>query len=106
MVRGSVSEGSAVFAAMAFGSAVAAGAGAAHSALERRAARNFACRSPRCAWLRSVEVGLDLLAHQAQRVEDAGLRDLSAAIQLGENAVEPDLLLDLAQPRREAAGIV
>ncbi len=56
--------------------------------------------------LRSMKPGLDLLAHQAQRVDDPLLRDLSAAVQFGKDAVEPDLLVDLAQPRREAVGVV
>src|SRR5882762_7309664 len=49
---------------------------------------------------------LDLLAHQPQRVQHPGLRNLAAAIQLSQDAVETDLLLDLAQPRREAVRFV
>src|SRR5213076_1709323 len=54
----------------------------------------------------SMEPRLDLLAHQPQRVQHPGLRDLAAAVQFGEDAVETDLLLDLAQPRREAVRFV
>src|SRR3984893_19370247 len=49
---------------------------------------------------------LALLAPQPQRVQDPGLRNLAAAVQFGEDAVEADLLLDLAQPRGEAVGLV
>ncbi len=44
----------------------------------------------------SVEAGFDLLAEEPQRVHHPVLRDFAAAVQFGENAVEPDLLLDLA----------
>ena len=37
-------------------------------------------------------------------LHDAVVRDFAAAIQLGEDAVEPDLLLHFAQPRRETVG--
>ena len=53
-----------------------------------------------------VEAGFDLLAEEPQRVHHPVLRDFAAAVQFGEDAVEADLLLDLAQPRGEPVGVV
>ena len=44
----------------------------------------------------------DFLAEEAQRVQHAVVRDQAAAIQLGEDAVEADLLAQLAQPLADA----
>src|SRR6185437_5533518 len=51
-----------------------------------------------------VEPRLDLFAQQLQCAYYPGVRNLTAAIQFGEDAVEPDFLLHLFQPRGEAVG--
>src|SRR5690348_17124055 len=53
-----------------------------------------------------MEAGFDLLAEEAQRVDDAVLRDFAAAIQLGEDAVKADLLLDLTQSRGKTIRVI
>ena len=53
---------------------------------------------------RSPKARHDLLAEEAQRVQHAIVRDQTAAIQLGEDAVEADLVAQLAQPLADAVG--
>jgi hypothetical protein len=66
----------------------------------RRQMMNMQRLSPRsvfgriCGWwtVRLLEVGHDLVAEQVERVHDLFVRDLAAAVQLGQNAAQAELL--------------
>src|SRR5579864_6226241 len=51
-----------------------------------------------------MEARLDLFAEELEGVHDAVMRDFSAAIEFGEDAVEADLLLHFLEPCGETVG--
>jgi hypothetical protein len=62
-----------------------------------RMAVEFLCQtSGVCDAQRLLETRLYLHAQEAHRVQDLGMRDQAAAIELGENAVDAEFLLQLA----------
>jgi len=53
-----------------------------------------------------MEPRLDLFAEQFERGHHPLMRDFAAAVQLGEDAVDADLPVDLAQPSSENDGLI